>query len=219
MALEVMAATTKRKVVSRRKEPSKTTPRKLRTAHGGVACQKNLLAAIHDEMPAMTSSQFAVQFEMTVDQVLKHKAFALEYVRDFNFHTAALRLGYPPISAADTGYRMLHNAFVQLKLQEIFAQGEIATLLNAGQIIARFKEEANREDTVIEGCVMSSSATRIVANAHLAKIAGLFIPKPTVDPNAGRPMRQVMNVNRPANWEDAARASQRNLKEMAAVDV
>ena len=174
------------------------------------------LAEVKAETPNVTSESFAVAFNLPLDEVGRMKAFVVQFLKDFDHCAAALRMGYPEGSAADTGWRMLHNPYVQLRVDELVRKSETTSIVTAGQIVAGLLKEANKPDTVKNGCVMSNSPSRISAWKELAKIMGLLIPK---EPEAAKVVRYVMHVPAPFDWERGARESQKQLKESVMIDV
>jgi hypothetical protein len=179
--------------------------------------QAALLVAARAENPAITSEEFAIKFNLPFDEVARHKAFVHEYVKDYNPYRAALRMGYPEITAPDTARLELGNAFTQLYLLEIQKAANLESVVNQGQIAAKFWEEANRPDSVVSGCAMSNSSTRIAALSKLAQMFGMLTPKPKEDQPQ---VRRIMFVAEPiVNWEAQAIASQRALKTSTVLDV
>lgn len=148
------------------------------------------------------------------------RAFVYQFTIDFDPKKAALRMGYPEASAFDTGKMMLGNAFVQLLLSEIQRNAQVESVATVGQLASKVWEEANRPDTVRDGCAMTNSSSRLAALTLYARILGLFNPKPKEA--EGGNVRRVMHVPLVAvvgDWGAMAQASQKALKAQTVVDV
>jgi hypothetical protein len=114
---------------------------------------------------------------------------------------------------------MLGNAYAQLLLSEIQRNAGVEAVVTVGQLASAVWQEANRPDTVKDGCVMSNSSSRIAAQTLLAKMLGMLAPKPK-EPEGGN-VRRVMHVPLVAvtDWGTMAKAMQKNLKAQTVFDV
>lgn len=218
-------ATAKRGQQKRAKEPTKppkAPPKKKRAsrtkgAAKDPAANSAFLQTVKAENPDITSEEFAIKFNLPVDEVARHRAFINQYVRDYNVKNAALRMGYPEATAFDTGKIMLGYAFSQLYLAEIQRSATVETVVTVGQIAAKAWEEANRGDTIRDGATMTNSSTRIAALTLLAKASGMLTPKPKEEAVV---IRRIMYVGEQiTDWEAQARASQKALKASTVIDV
>jgi hypothetical protein len=133
-------------------------------------------------------------------------------MKDFNAENAALRMGYPDVSAASTGKLLLFHSFTQLRLQELLDRAEINSLISPSRIVAGLVREANAPDVPFS----SNSSSRINALKELAKIMGLNNPKPK---DEAPQVKRIMYIPVSNNWEEGARESQRRLKESTVIDV
>jgi len=199
---------------AQKKQPAKKKPGKGKSPQA----QANFLATVQEACPGITSDQMAERYGYSLDELNNLRAFVLEYVKDFSPAMACLRMGYPVASAESTGAIMLGNAYVQLRVEEYFKRAEPEAIVSIGQIHAKLWKEMNAPDTVMSGCAMSNSSTRIAAGKLLLQARGQLQPKPKeADPIAAR---RVMFIPVPVgNWEDGARQSQKELKESTVVDV
>jgi hypothetical protein len=216
-------ATAKRGAAKGSKEPKpapKKRQRKKTAKNKAPEAQKDLLLTVKAENPNITSDEFAVRFNLPVDEVARHRAFCLQYLIDYNVKAAALRLGYPEESAWETGYRMLHYGFSQLFISECQRAATAETVVSVGQLMAKAWEECNKPDTVKDGCAMVNSTSRLGWANLLAKMMGAATPKPKQETPT---LRRVMHVGPTgttlAEWGDSARDSQRKLKASTVVDV
>lgn len=206
---------------NRKGTETKAKPAKERKARGASpASQSLLLQKVLTENPTITSDEYALRFNMPLDEITRYRAFVHNYILDFDCKKAALRLGFPPETAYDTGRIYLGNAFVQLQLSEIQRAATLESVVTIGQIASKAWQEANRMDTVRDGCAMTNSSTRLSALNLLAKITGALNPKP-VDPNSNS-IPRVMYVPVPMSpdeWGKVAVSSQRKLKAETTIDV
>lgn len=217
-------ATAKRGGSKGTKKPAAPLKKKAKRSPRGrakdAASQSTFLETVKAENPNISSDEFALKFNLPVDEVSRMRAFVYQFSIDFDAKKAALRMGYPEATALDTGKIWLGNAFVQLLLSEIQRNAGVETVATVGQLASKVWEEANRPDTVRDGCVMSNSASRLSALTLYAKILGLFNPKPK-EPEGGN-VRRVMHVPLVAvvgDWGAMAHASQKALKAQTVVDV
>ena len=189
------------------------------------AIQKAFLQTVLEESPGITSDQFAAKFNLPIEEVARHRAFILQYTLDYKIKEAAIRMGYPESIAFDVGFLMLNYAFAQLFLSEIQKAKTIETVITQGQLASKLVEELNRPDTVMGGCAMTNSATRLTAGKLLMRLMGLLNPKPKEEVQR---IRRVMFVGERAlqmigaevnGWGEFAQDSQRRLKTANAIDV
>jgi len=189
------------------------------------AAQALLLQKAFAETPDITSEQFALKFNLPIEEVIRHRAFVLQYMLDYNVEAAALRMGYPEATAYQTGKLMLHYAFSQIFLRELQHAKTIETVLTVGDLVSKAWEEANRPDTTRDGCAMTNSATRIAALKMVGKWMGLETPKPKEEALV---IRRIMYVGEQAlkqagtnldEWGAVATRSQKRLKQSTAIDV
>lgn len=210
------------KVKAKPKPALKAPPKKKRTrspkGQGKSApAQQALILAVKADNPQITSDEFAVKFNLPVDEVARHKMFVLQYTLDYNIKAAALRMGYPDETAWETGYRMLNYAYAQLFLSECQRNATVESVVNVGQLMSKAWEEANRADTVKDGCAMTNSTTRLGWAKLLAQMMGVLTP---VKKDATPTLRRVMHVGPQADdWGQGAKASQAALIRSTAVDV
>lgn len=200
--------------------PPKKKPARKRAKRGASpSAQSSFLLTVKADNPNISSDEFAVKFNLPVDEVSRHRAFIYQYVVDYCPKKAALRMGYPDGTAYDTGKIMLGNAYAQLLLSEIQKAAQVESVVTAGQLASAVWQEATRQDTVRDGCVMSNSSSRIAAQTLLAKMLGLLQPK-AKDPAEGNVLR-VMHVPlvAVADWGTMAKAMQKQLKASTVVDV
>jgi hypothetical protein len=202
--------------------PPKKKPARKRARNGQAkdpAANSAFLLSVKADNPNISSDEFALKFNMPVDEVSRHRAFVYQYVIDFCPKKAALRMGYPEATAWDTGKIMLGNAYAQLLLSEIQRNAGVEAVVTVGQLASAVWQEANRPDTVKDGCVMSNSSSRIAAQTLLAKMLGMLAPKPK-EPEGGN-VRRVMHVPLVAvtDWGTMAKAMQKNLKAQTVFDV
>lgn len=196
-----------------------------RKPKGQGARKQNTLALISSakaENPQLTSDQFAVKFNLPVDEVARHKMFILQYTLDYNIKAAALRMGYPADTAFDTGKLMLYYPYAQMFLAECQRNAEFSSIMSASQLLHKCLEEMNRPDTVKDGCAMTNSTTRLGWAKLAAQMMGCLNPiKAPETPT----LRKVMHVgDAPAGgdvdqWGKTAQASQKALQRSTAIDV
>ena len=179
--------------------------------------QATFFSEVKAESPNITSDQLAERFKMPLDETARMRGFLHEYVKDYDEKNAALRMGYPEASASSTGKLLLGHSYSQLKLSELQAVADVDAVCTAAQLHAALWKEANRPDTVRDGCVMTNSSTRISAMKTLLQAKGLLNPKPKEEETQ---IRRVMFVGTLIdNWENQALESQRALKASTAIDV
>lgn len=218
-----------------KKQPAKPLPAlkkrpipKTRSKRGqgkSLTAQSLLLQKVFAETPDITADQFALKFNLPLEEVVKHRAFVLQYMLDYDKTKAALRMGYPEETAWQTGHLMLHYAFSQVLLRELQHAKTIETVLTVGDLVSKAWEEANRPDTTKDGCAMTNSATRLAAQKMLGKWMGLETPKPKEEAVI---IRRIMYVGEQAlkqagnnldEWGAVATSSQKRLKASTAIDV
>jgi hypothetical protein len=211
------------KVTPPAKPAKKTRPRAKNGQGRQPGTQAALLLTVKAENPNITSEEFAIKFNLPVDEVARHRWFILQYTIDYNAKAAAQRMGYPEATANETGRLMLGYSFAQLYLSELQRAASVEAIVTHGQIMARAWEEANRPDTMKDGCVMTNSGTRLTALTLVARMAGLFAPKAPGD-EKNKP-RRVMYVGEgdlrdvtPEAWDKHARQSQKRLKAGTVID-
>lgn len=174
--------------------------------------QATFLQTVKAENPNITSDELAERFKMTLEEVSRMRGFLVEYMKDFNEENAALRMGYPDMSAKATGKLLLYHSFTQLRLQELLDRAEVDALVTPSRIVAGLIKEANAPDVAFS----SNASTRISAWKELAKIKGMLNPKPK---DTAPKVRRIMYVPVSPDWETGARASQKSLKASVVVDV
>jgi hypothetical protein len=206
---------------NRKGTKKKADPAKKRKARGSSpASQSLLLQKVLTENPTITSDEYAIKFQIPIDEVARYRAFVHTYVIDFNAKKAAIRLGFPDETAYDTGLIYLGNAFVQLLLSEIQKAAGLESVVTIGQVASKAWEEANRMDTVRDGCAMTNSSTRLAALNLLAKLLGAMNPKPAAPVGDELPRVMYVPVQMSADeWGRVAVSSQRKLKESTTIDI
>lgn len=191
--------------------------RKRRVTTKAPEAQQAFLATVKADNPGITADELAAKFGIPFEEVCRMRHFVHEYIKDFNEENAALRMGYPDISARSTGKLLLYHSFSQLRISEILSKMEVDAMLSGSMVVAGLLREANAPDVAFS----SNASTRIAAWKALAKIKGL--DRPTVeDPNNRILTGGIMVVPialSPDQWGEYAAASQRNLKESTAIDV
>ena len=143
---------------------------------------------------------------------MKSLEFIEHYLACFNASEAARRMGYGGASASSQGWEFLHHAFTQAELQKRYRDHAEKNHYARQEIIAMLYREANYFG---EG---ASHSARVKAQAQLSKIFGME----TIQPEAEAVVRRVMCVpffSSMDEWEAAAAASQRALKESTSIDV
>lgn len=209
-------ATAKRGGGKGTKEPPKPPAKKKPRAKNGQGkkpeAQATFLATVKAENPGITSDELAIKFNMPLEEVARMRGFLVEYMKDFNAENAALRMGYPDVSAASTGKLLLYHSFTQLRLQELLDLAEVDSLITPSRIVAGLVKEAHAPDVPFS----SNSSTRISALKELAKIKGMMNPKPKEETVH---VKRIMYVPVATNWEEGARASQKALKASTLIDV
>lgn len=211
---------TKAKTATPKPAPAKKKTRAKKGQGKKPAVQIAFLETVKTENPDISSEEFAIKFNLPPDEVARHKAFVLQYVKDYNVKQAALRMGYPEATAWQTGNMMLHYAFAQLFLAEFQRVATSEAIVTDAQLESRLWEEANRGDIVVSGCAMSNSSTRIAATKLIMQKRGLLAPKPK-EPEGGGNVLRVMHVPLVAiaEWGANAQASQKALKASTVIDV
>lgn len=221
-------ATAKRGRGKGTKEPTPAPKKKRPKAKNGQgkqpAAQQSLLLTVKAENPNISAEEFAIKFNLPVDEVARHRAFCLQFLLDYNVKNAALRMGYPEATAWETGRLMLGYAYSQLFIAECQKAATLESVVSHGQIMSKAWEEANRADTIKDGCVMTNSGTRLSALTLVARMAGLLNPKPKEE---APPIRRIMYVAAPAlqtaqspeQWGNVAKSSQKALKASTVIDV
>lgn len=221
-------ATAKRGRGKGTKEPAPAPKKKRPRAKNGQgkqpATQQAFLLSVKADNPLITADEFALKFNLPPDEVARHRAFCLQFLLDYNVKGAALRMGYPEATAYDTGRLMLGYAFSQLFISECQRAATVESVVSHGQIMAKAWEEANRGDTIKDGCVMTNSGTRLSALTLAARIAGLLNPKPKEEAPV---IRRIMYVAAPAlqtaqspeQWGTVAKTSQKALKASTVIDI
>jgi hypothetical protein len=209
---------------SRTKAPANKTRARAKKRPKAQATTLNastaFLEAVKAENPNITSEQFALKFNLPLEEVFRHRGFIHEYVKDFDAGAAAMRLGYPSDGAGDIGRRFLHYPYAQLYLSELLKSASVESLVTVGEVVARLRKEMNNEDSVCGMTYINNGGNRIKAAATLGKALGMFTPKQApVSPV--RPIMVIGNVTLadPENWGEAARQSQKKLKASTVVDV
>jgi hypothetical protein len=193
--------------------PAKKKPKKSKPGQAkDPVSQATFLQTVKVENPGITSDQLAEKFNMPVEEVARMRGFLVEYMKDFNEENAALRMGYPDLSARATGKLLLYHSFTQLRLQELLDRAEVDALVTPSRIVAGLVKEANAPDVAFS----SNAGTRISAWKELAKILGMLNPKPKED---DRKIRRIMYVPVAADWEAGARHSQKLLKASTVIDI
>jgi len=109
--------------------------------------------------------------EARMSLTAKHRAFAREYLLDFNASAAAERAGYSPKTARQQGHRLLTNADVQATLAKGHAQAEEKALVTREEVIHGLRREAEYMD---EG---ASHAARVSAWEKLGRHLAMFTDK------------------------------------------
>lgn len=209
------AGTAKRKGIAT-PAASQVPAKKPKTKRKSPRAEASFLATVKAENPNITSEEFAFQFRVPIDEVVRMRHFLGEYLKDFDEKLAAVRMGYPYDSALGTGRLLLHHSYSQLKLLEMLEAMEIPKLISAQLIISRLWKEANNGDGLF-----NNAPNRIAALGKLAKIIGLENPKPIEEKNI-RPSGGIMFVPialSSDDWGDYAHASQKALKDSTAIDV
>jgi hypothetical protein len=195
------------------KQPPAPAKKKKRAKPGtNPVAQATFLQTVKAENPEITSDQLAEKFNMPLEEVARMRGFLVEYMKDFNEERAALRMGYPDVSAASTGKLLLYHSFTQLRLQELLDRAEVDALVTPARIVAGLVKEANAPDVAFS----SNASTRISAWKELAKIKGMLNPKPK---DTAPKVRRIMYVPVAPDWEAGARASQKLLKASTVIDV
>jgi hypothetical protein len=198
------------------KQPPAPAKKKKKRAKSGQAkdpvSQATFLQTVKAENPGITSDELAIKFNMPLEEVARMRGFLVEYMKDFNEERAALRMGYPDVSAASTGKLLLYHSFTQLRLQELLDRAEVDALVTPSRIVAGLVKEANAPDVPFS----SNAGTRISAWKELAKIKGMMNPKPKDDTPK---IKRIMYVPVAHDWEAGARASQKALKASTVIDV
>ncbi len=199
------------------KEPKKPPPKKRASRKKGQAknpaSNSRFLQTVKAENPLITSDEFAIKFNLPIEEVARHRAFINQYVLDYNVKAAAIRMGYPEGTALDTGRIMLGYAYSQLYLSELQRAATVETVVTQGQIAAKAWEEANKADALGS----TNSSTRIAALKLLAQATGMLASKPNDKPVE---IRRIMYVGEQiTDWETQARASQTALKASTVIDV
>lgn len=204
-----MSATTIRK--------PKRPPRK-RAANIGKSKerQSEVLAIVRHENPTITAEEYSVRFKLTPEDKFRLHGFALEYLKDYNVHKAAMRLGYPDMTAHSTGNLLLNNCYTQLLLAETMKSATVDSVVSVQQVVGRLWEEANAPDVPFS----SNAVSRISALSHLAKILRLGESKPIEKSNDIIPsgiMLVPMTAN-PEEWGAIVQRQQRELKASTYID-
>ena len=178
--------------------------------------QAEVLSLVRQENPTITSSEYAERFNLAPADKLRLQGFAIEYLKDYNASKAAMRLGYPDMTAASTGNLLLHNCYTQLLLSETMKAATVETVVSVQQVVGRLWEEANAPDVPFS----SNASTRISALTTLAKILRLGEPKPVEKSNDIVPsgiMLVPMAAN-PEEWGAIVHRQQRELKASTYID-
>ena len=68
----------------------------------------------------------------------KRKAFAVEYLKDFNATQAAIRAGYSANGAEATGYQLLRNPQIAAVIDDLCHAAEAATLITKERILREY---------------------------------------------------------------------------------
>lgn len=201
------SAEKKRKIVRKKATPNIKTPSFKQREH---------LAIVRNQNPTITSDEYALQFGLSIQDTTRLKGFALEYLKDFNATQAAMRLGYDPAIAGNTGCLLLNNCYTQILLSERISQATEGEIVNTRQVIAELWKEANAPDKAFS----ANAATRIKALEVLAKILRLGQnappPKDLLASSSGV-MLVPMAVD-PAEWGRIAQDQQKALKASTYID-
>lgn len=213
---------TKGKAPAPKAPPKAKKKAKKGTPHGqGTTAPLALIASVKAENPLITADEFAVRYNLPLEEVARHRMFVLQYTLDYNLKAAAMRMGYPAESAYDTGKLMLHYPFAQLYLSELQRNASVESVFTAGTLLHKCLEEMNRPDTVKDGCAMTNSATRLAWAKLAAQMTGMLNPVKAPDTPT---LRKVMHVAETTGsdakaWGAHAQASQKALVKSTAIDV
>lgn len=74
----------------------------------------------------------------------KQERFCVEYVVDSDAAKAAIRAGYSPKTAAQMGYKLVHNSLLQERIATLRKEQEGRTLVDADYVITSIHEVAER---------------------------------------------------------------------------
>ena len=177
--------------------------------------QAEVLAIVRAENPTITAHDYAARFNLTQADKLRLQGFALEYLKDYNVHNAAMRLGYPDMVAASTGNLLLNNCYTQLLLSETMKLATVDSVVSVQQVVGRLWEEANAPDVAFS----SNASTRISALGSLAKILRLGESKPVNQQDFTPSGVMVVPIAAsPEEWGAIVQRQQRELKASTYID-
>ena len=94
-----------------------------------------VLKIIFIEKAFLEQSEWAFLFAEVVKMTAKQKQFCEEYLIDLNATQAAIRAGYSPNAAKETGSRMLTNANIRAYIDKAMAERSKRTGINQDRVI------------------------------------------------------------------------------------
>jgi len=119
----------------------------------------------------------------------RHEAFVQEYLIDLNQTQAAIRAGYSPVSAAQTGSEIMSNPKVRARVDELMAERSRRTGVNADRVVRELAKLAFiNADQVIN--FTTAEVKPDASEDDLAAVAGMkvkYVPHKSFD-DAGEPV-------------------------------
>lgn len=205
-----------------KKVAKKTAKRRKRNGGNNVGPKDASAALIElqQKHPGISSDDYVLQYKIPLEEVFRMRTFISEYLKDWNAKNAAIRMGYPEKEADTPARLLLNHTFVQLRIQEFLAEAEADAICSTGQIMAALWKEGNAPDKVLNGCVMSNSASRTSALKECARVRGMGAAKaPGAGGMAANGIFIVPVAATPDEWESMARKTQGELKQAVTVDI
>lgn len=145
--------------------------------------------------------------DLRADAKRRREEFCREYIKDFNASDALRRMGYKSQQPWVLGSEWMKQPYTQWYLAKLLAELDQKAIVNANEVLAGLKREANHYG--MDG----GAAARISALRSLAKILGLEVTKIEGNVNLGGGVMLMPFSGSPAEWEKAAAEAQKNLKE------
>ena len=142
---------------------------------------------------------------LTPENIAYREAFCRQYVIDYNATKALIRCGWIGKNARVRSSQLMREPYVARRIVEITRDREETDIVSRNQILAKFWEIANDDDT--------ASIAIVAALTQLAKLKGMLVAEKTkddeIDANTG-----VMSipVARLEDWSNSATLMQAQLK-------
>ncbi len=140
---------------------------------------------------------------------LRLRAFAQEYIKDFNATASILRMGfrYTRKTAQVRGSQFMDEAYTHHCIAELTAKMDEKAIVSRQEVLLGLKKEAHASNSLF-----ASSSTRISAFRSLAKILGMEITKVEGNMTLAGGVMAIPFAGSLEEWEKASKEAQEKLK-------